>query len=262
MLIRAMGSLHDRGTLAPREMMEEYPPVIALIITYRRLNLAIETIRSVKEKVIYPNIGFHIADDGSPPDYIQSLYREIGGTYSISTSNSEGAGVGENMNLGIASVLARADLWLHLEDDWVLTKPLDLEPCVRLLVEDPSIGMVRLGRLSANLEAVSMAGADRLWWRLKKLCDPYVFSGNAALRHRRFHDAYGKYRRGLMPGQTELSYCGHFDGTPGPDVVWPAWLTYQDTFQHVGDSQSFKWYMETGGLTAAEAAEKFEEEGV
>ena len=238
--------------------MDSYPPVIALIVTYRRLALALETIRSVKTMVQYPNIGFHIADDGSGDEYRNRLLEEIGSEYSVEVTNSMGQGVGTNMNLGIEAVLKRADLWLHLEDDWVLYKPLDLEGPVRLLQEDPSVGMVRLGRLSANLQAVSMAGADKLWWRLHKLCDPYVFSGNAALRHRRFHDAYGPYTVGLKPGETELNYCGRFDGTEGPSIVYPAWLSYLDTFQHIGDSQSFKYHMETNGLTAEEAAVVFE----
>jgi len=46
-------------------MGDEWPPVIVLIITYRRLELALATIRSVKEKIIYSNIGFHIASRGN-----------------------------------------------------------------------------------------------------------------------------------------------------------------------------------------------------
>lgn len=239
--------------------MSDYPPVIALIITYRRLNLAIETIKSVKEKVLYPNIGFHIADDGSGPDYVNRLRDEIGGNYSVEVSDTHRQGVGANMNAGIEAVLKRADLWLHLEDDWVLTKPLDLEPCVRLLQQDESIGMVRLGRLSPHLGAETIAGADKVWWKLRRNCDTYVFSGNAALRHKRFHQAYGPYKTGLAPGQTELVYCDKFNRSEGPGIVYPAWLSYQDVFQHIGDHQSFKWYMETGGLTAEEAAAKFAE---
>ena len=244
--------------------MEQYPPVIALIVTYRRLALALETIRSVKEKVIYPNIGFHIADDGSGREYVDRLVEEIGGNYSIEVTNSNRGGVGANMNQGVEAVLKRADLWLHLEDDWVLPRPLDLEPCVQLLTEREEIGMVRLGRLSAHLRGVTIAGAGKLWWQLERNFDSYVFSGNAALRHRRFHDAYGPYTVGLKPGETELNYCHAFNTKEGPAIVYPAWLTYDDAFQHIGDSQSFKWYMETGGLTAEEAAEKFAEmdEGV
>ncbi len=238
-----------------------YPPVIIMVITFRRLRLAIETIKSIKANLIYPNIGFHIADDGSTtnenPSYVQCLVNEIGSEYSINVTDAKRGGVGKNMNLGVHAVLDRADLWLHLEDDWVLRGPLDLLPAVQLLMEDTSVGMVRLGRLSAGLEGETFSCANKLWWRLKKNSDTYVFSGNAALRHRRFHSHYGPYKEGLMPGQTELSYCNQFNSKTGPDIVWPAWLTPEETFQHIGDSHSFKWYMETGGKTAEEAAELF-----
>lgn len=240
-----------------------YPPVIVMIITYRRLRLAVETIKSVKANLTYPNIGFHIADDGSNtsdnPSYVQNLVDEIGPEYSITVSNAERGGVGKNMNLGIHAVLDRADLWLHLEDDWALRDKLDLLPCVQLLMEDETVGMVRLGRLSAGLQAQTFSCANKLWWRLKKNSNTYVFSGNAALRHRRFHSHYGPYKEGLMPGQTELVLCNKFNTTSGPDIVWPAWLNTEETFFHIGDSHSFKWYLETGGLTAEQAADKFEE---
>ncbi len=235
-----------------------YPPVIVLIVTFRRLRLAVETINSVKANLIYPNIGFHIADDGSGPEYVDALREAIGNTYSVTVSNAARGGVGKNMNLGIHAVLDRGDLWMHIEDDWILNEPLDLLPCVQLLMEDDTVGMVRLGRLSAGLTGESIAGANKLWWRLKKNSDTYIFSGNAALRHRRFHSHYGPYKEGLMPGQTELDYCNKFNSKKGPDIVWPAWLNTEQTFAHLGDSHSFKWQMETGGKTAEEAADIFE----
>ena len=44
--------------------MNEWPEVAILIITYRRLALATEQIRSIKEFLDYPNLSWHIADDG------------------------------------------------------------------------------------------------------------------------------------------------------------------------------------------------------
>lgn len=231
--------------------------VTVLLITYRRLNLALETIRSIKERLIYPDIGFHIADDGSGPEYVGRLCQEIGPNYSITMSDSARAGVGRNMNLGMDACLKRSDIWLHMEDDWVLRQPLDLKPCVELLESDKSVGMIRLGRLTAGLEGKTLAAANKLWWRLKKGSDTYVFSGNAALRHRRFRDAYGLYPEGLKPGETELSYCWQFNSKPGPDIVHPAWLSTEQEFYHIGDSQSFKYWMERGNLTAEQAAAKF-----
>ncbi len=241
--------------------MPEYPPVIALIITYRRLKLALETIRSVKRHVIYPNIGFHIADDGSGGDYVARLREEIGPEYSVAITDAGRAGVGASMNLGIKAIISgRAELWLHLDDDWVLPGELDLAPCVQLLQEDETVGMIRLGRLTAQERATTISAAGKLWWRMEKGSNSYIFSGNAALRHKRFAVAYGTYKTGLTPGRTELAMCHSFDTTKGSDIVYPAWVDYTKTFQHIGDSQSYKWWMESGGLTADEAAEKFEEQ--
>lgn len=237
--------------------MDEYPPVIVLLVTYRRLALALETIKSVKERLIYPNIGFHIADDGSGSEYVDRLVNEIGAEYSIEVTDAKRAGVGASMNMGIEAVLNRADLWLHLEDDWVLPRPLDLVPCVELLVANVQVGMVRLGRLSGGLRGVTFAGANKLWWEMERNFDSYVFTGNPSLRHRRFRDAYGAYAAGLKPGETELNYCNAFNTHEGPSIVYPAWLTYLDTFQHIGDSQSFKYYMENEGLSGEDAAEIF-----
>lgn len=240
--------------------MNPWPPVIAMVITYQRTRLAVETIRSVKLKVDYPNIGFHIADDGSSPEHIKRLLEEIGSTYSVTTTNANHGGVGRSMNLGMAECLKRADLILWLEDDWVLPAPIDLRPCVEALQME-GLGMVRLGRLSEGLKAKTLAAADRLWWRLEKNGAQYIYSGNANLRHRRFCQAYGPYSEGLKPGETELAYCAKFNATPGADIIWPAWLTPEQTFQHIGDMQSYKVLMEREGLTAAQAAARFEAMG-
>lgn len=238
--------------------MSDYPAVIALIITYRRKELALVTIESVKRFVKYPNIGFHIADDGSGEDYVQELVEAIGGEYSITSTNSDRRGVGANMNAGMEGVLGRADLWLHLEDDWALTADLDLVPCVRALEQEPDYGMVRLGRLTAGLTGRTISIANKLWWALERGSDTYVFTGNAALRHRRFREAYGPYREDLTPGKTELTYCGKYNSTGGPGILWPAWLNYEQTFQHIGDHQSFKYYMEREGMTAEQAADMWD----
>lgn len=239
--------------------MADWPPVIVLIITYKRLLLALETIRSVKAMVDYPNIGFHVADDGSGGDYVNRLCQEIGGTYNITVTDAQRGGVGKNMNLGIHACLDQADLWLHLEDDWVLRQPLDLRSCVQLLVENQGVGMVRLGRLTAGLQGQVISGAGKLWWLLRRAADTYTFSGNASLRHRKFQAAYGDYREGLTPGQTELWYCGNFNGREGPGIIHPAWLGDGQMFHHIGDHQSYKWWMETGGLSAEDAAKRFAE---
>ena len=243
--------------------MTDWPPVIAMIITYERTPLALETIRSVKERVIYPNIGFHIADDGSNGSHVASLLSEIGASYSVEVTNAKRKGVGTNMNLGMEASLKRSNFILWLEDDWAIEKgqTLDLQPCVELLLEEKDIGMVRLATLPGSIEANSMKAVGKVWWRLKKGSDPYVMNGQASLRHVRFCNAYGLYPEGFTPGKTELMMCHHFDITKGPDIVWPAWLSTGQTFKHLGDSQSYKCLMEQEGKTAEQAAEIFKGRG-
>jgi len=238
--------------------VSEWPPIVVLIVTYRRLALALATVRSIKEKLVYPNYGFHIADDGSGQEYIERLLQEIGPTYGVTISDAGRGGVGKSMNMGIAACLSRADYWLHLEDDWVLPTPLNLGPCVKLLDTDQTVGMVRLGRYSEGVKATTRGVVGQAWWHLEKGSGFFVFSGNPSLRHRRFHQAYGNYAEGLKPGETEVSYCWRFNTTPGPGIVWPAFMSDADAFHHIGDHQSFKWYMERDGKSGEEAAAIFE----
>jgi len=236
--------------------MSDCPPVVILLITYERTEIAKAVIRGIKERLQYPNLSWHVADDGSNGGHVEALVDEIGPDYEITHSNSEGAGVGRNMNLGIACCLERADIWLHWEDDWLPNSNLDLVPCVRLLQENEQVGMIRLGRLAANLYGQVIVGGDRLWWMLDKTRNEWAFVGHAAMRHRRFHDAYGPYQEGLTPGRTELAYLPQFNGLPGPDIVWPAWLTY-DISDHIGDGYKFEQHMDNFNLTREEAAAKF-----
>ncbi len=238
--------------------MTEFPPVILLLITYERTDVALETIKGIKARLSYPNLGWHIADDGSNGDHIQKLANEIGPEFEISTSNTGGHSVGKSMNEGVARCLERADIWLHWEDDWVPNMDINLIPCVELLQQNEDVGMIRLGRLSAGLHGQVIVGGDRLWWLLDKTKDLWAWTGHAAMRHRRFHDAYGVYKEGLTPGKTELCFQDVFLHTGGPDIVWPAWLRY-DICDHIGDGYSFKEAMENRNLSREQAAQEFAE---
>lgn len=234
------------------------PAVVILLITYKRLDVARETIRGIKDRIRYPEelLSWHIADDGSGGNHIQELMFEINGR--VSYTNTGGHSVGKSMNMGIAEVLKRADIWLHWEDDWVPNMDIDITNCVQLLQENEKIGMIRLGRLSAGLHGQVIAGADRLWWLLDKSKDEWCWTGHAAVRHRRFHEAYGFYREGLPPGKTELAMLDQFNHKKGPDVVWPAWLRY-DICDHIGDGYSYKEAMENRKLTREQAADEFQQ---
>jgi hypothetical protein len=213
--------------------MTEWPLVVALLVTYKRTELALRTVRGVKAFLDYPRdrLAWHIADDGSPVEHVNALLAECGA--GVTMTNAKRRGVGVSMNLGMAAALKRADYILWLEDDWELERPFDLRSCVKMLAETPDVGMVRLGYLSPGIWGEMIAGAGRLWWKLSK-GSTYTFVGHASLRHRRFHDAYGAYPEGLAPGATELHACGWFNGHEGPTVAVPAWTGEWGPFAHIG----------------------------
>ena len=226
--------------------MADHPDVIINLITYNRLADALATIQAVKRYLVWPNIGWHIADDGSPPAYVEALQEEIGPTYEVTVSNAQPEReqngnhqqVGRNMNMGAAKAFERADLVLWLEDDWVLREPLDLGPMVRLLTEVPEIGMVRMGYLHLDLQAEILGTVGKLWWRFNRAGHHYTFAGHPALRHKRFYEVYGDYQEGLGIGATEDEFASRFENKPeGPDIVWPLWLGERIFF----DNFSFSW---------------------
>ncbi len=237
--------------------MREFPLVVILLITYERLDIALATIRGIKQRVYYPNLEWHIADDGSTVGHIERLTAEIGSNYKITSTNTGGHSVGKSMNIGIAECLKRTDIWLHWEDDWVPNMDISLLPCVELLQQNKEVGMVRLGRLSVGLCGQIIAGGDRLWWLLDKKKDPWTWVGHAAVRHRRFFEAYGQYSEGKTPGKTEMDFQDRFNSANGPLVVWPAWLRY-DICDHIGDGYRFEEHMDNFHLTREQAAKKFE----
>lgn len=237
--------------------MNDYPEVVILLITYERTAIALKTINGIKEKIHYPKLSWHIADDGSNGNHVSSLINAIGPGYQVTVSNTGGHSVGRSMNLGIKEVLKRADMWLHWEDDWIPRFDIELIRCVDLLEQRQDIGMIRLGRLvPEGLRAVLTYNAGYIWWKLEK--DPpkgWSWNGNASMRHRRFFDAYGVYPEGMTPGKTEEIYLYYrFNEINGPQVAWPAWLPY-DICDHIGDPYSFKEEMEgVNKLSRREAA--------
>lgn len=236
--------------------MVEYPPVVVLLITFERTDVALATIKGIQERIRYPNLSWHISDDGSNGDHVAKLVEAIGPDVEITISDSKRHSVGKSMNIGIAKCLERADMWLHWEDDWVPNMEIDLVPCVELLQDNEEIGMIRLGRLQTDLYGHVIVGGDRLWWRLDKNKSLWTWVGHAAMRHRRFYDAYGVYPEGQTPGITELGMQANVQYNPGPDIVWPAWLRY-DICDHIGDGYSYKEAMENRGLTREEATKEF-----
>jgi len=131
-----------------------------------------------------------------------------------------------------------SEIVLWLEDDWELSRPLDITPYVKLLMENEKVGMIRLGHLAINLNMTSM-GHDGIHYLQMWRNMQYGFSGNPSLRHRRFADAYGPYNEEVGPGDTELDYDTKWRNISGPEIWWPVDLGGWGIFSHIGEEQSY-----------------------
>lgn len=215
--------------------MSDVPPVWIILTTYKRTELALKVIGALKRNLIWENIGWFIADDGSTDVDIGRMVKAIGQANAVEFYKSDRKGVGHNMNHAMRTIFNYgAELFMMMEDDWELMRPLDLSFYVNLLQNHEDVCMVRLGYLSVGLSGTTEAMDNHLWWRLHKNGYQYVFSGHACLRHKRMVEAYGFYSEGLSPGQNELDYCAKFNSKEGPDIVWDADFGRTGPFAHIG----------------------------
>jgi len=220
-------------------MADGWPQVSVLLITYKRMDRALLTLEGVRNHLVYPGpLHYHVADDGSGGDHIAQLVAECARdprAVSVTSTDAARAGVGVSMNLGQHVCWERSDYILWLEDDWQLTAPFNLMPCVAVLRECQDVGMVRLGYMQRGMTGTLEAGGGQLWWRLSwDSSDPYVFTGHAALRHKRFWDFNGDYPAGLTPGDTEGVFSDKVRRRRGPVMLWPGEVCIWGPFGHIG----------------------------
>jgi hypothetical protein len=217
-------------------------PVTVILQTFQRTEYALRTIAAARENLRSPDLRWYVADDGSREEHVQTVLSALDGVNLVGW-HSERRGYGGNANAAWARANEVGALSLWVEDDWVLTQPLDLYPYAALLMETAEIGTVRLGNLNLDIRGRTWGYGGRVYWKLDR--EPHiegtpVFTGHPSLRHRRYLEAYGPYPEGLTPGDTELAYAYQFRmGTPdAPGIVWPADYPSSGYFAHVGTVKS------------------------
>lgn len=219
--------------------------IAIVLLTYNRPEYAERTLRSTLDNIhTLHDLHVHIADDGTSEEYRDNLLRLAGGyskVKSVSVSNSNHKGYGCNYNLATQQVHQFADCILPLEDDWELTRSLDLDVLVQA-VNHTGIGCIRLGYMGytqlLKCEFFSCAGYH--WLLLDHNSpEPHVFSGHPRFETRDWERSVGPWPEGLEPGRTEFVVAHNKAARRG--VVWPVDLVKPsgDLFVHIGTVRSY-----------------------
>lgn len=219
--------------------------IAVVLLTYAsgldspRHTYAKRTMNSLLKNLKYSgNLSFHIADDGSSQEHIDAI-KPFGGTM----TNSERHGYGASYNLATQFLHYAYEYFLMVEDDWELTKELNLDPLVAAL--DEGLNCIRMGYLgwTQDLTGKIIAKAQQTFLLFDPdSAEPHVWSGHPRLETRAFQRSVGPWPEGLDPGTTEFLVAKRPETRQG--VVWPLDLgikagQVQGTlFAHIGTVQA------------------------
>lgn len=202
---------------------------IAIVVTTyipeggeRRITDAIEpTIGSWKRHLKHDaNFYVHVADDGSAnPRFSENYWRELIGDWAeVGYSRAERQGVGASLNRAHEDCWKRTPITLYAVDDWALETTIFLDPWVKSLLEDESVGCVRLGAAMPFLRGGKMRQMPG-GWGIEFERYSYYWCQRPALYHRRFFDAYGPLPEGIDALSVDQQYSEKVNETPGPDAI-------------------------------------------
>lgn len=217
-----------------------------LLLTYNRYDYAERALKSILDKVSYSKgpLGVHIADDGSPDDYVDKL-KFIASCYdkidAVTCSVTERRGYGGNYNRATHSVHNTSGFVFPLEDDWELTRELDLDPFVQDL-KDSQFGMIRMGYVgwTQELKAQFVGINGRMYLHLlPESPELHIFSGHPRLETVSWARNVGLWPEFCSPGDAEIAVS--FRKEARHNVLWPLWANCNcnlGIFQHFGGVKS------------------------
>lgn len=223
--------------------------VCVTMYTCNRPEYAKKTLTAIiKNLMTKQPLYLHIADDGSddPEAALDLRSLAISGRRrpfaGVSITNSGRRGYGASYNVATQVTHNLAGFHLALEDDWELTRPLDLDPLIAIL-EDAShdIQCIRLGYLgwTQRLSGFLVKSAGQQVLRLSAASEePHVFAGHPRLETTGRQVAVGPWPEGIPAGLTEFQVAERPAARSG--VAWPLDLvkTYGDLFAHIGTIRS------------------------
>ena len=243
------------------------PAIDIVLITYDRYEDIKKTFTALCKNLKYSGkINVYIADDCTPnKDYLPVLEVELDElayqcqrTWKIIPCQTPvNGGWGRNANHALSKTTS--DIVMMIEDDYVITKEIDLDPLVALLLCHQSIGLIRLDGIAGHKvlahahetdissylpdyrQGVGNCGLVHYWLLDHSSPALNVYSHRPQLKHKRFHEFYGKYIEGAKLGVTEDDFAHRVkDGMKehwqfAPCIAVP--LDANNFFDHVGVSR-------------------------
>lgn len=198
--------------------MTNLPPITVIITTFNRDVLLYEAVARLRQNLYYSGkILYLVSADGIMPS--PELFVNTPDVKVIPGPNRR---FGANLNNLLRNVTT--DIVFQTCEDINLLQPLYLDGHVRKLLEDTTVGWIRLMWIGSHKYIATLEGA---YWRISwDSPDLYIPSCRPHLKHKRFHDYYGLYQEDCSAGITEESFCHicidkHRTTGTGPDVLIP-----------------------------------------
>ena len=208
-------------------------PLPICFFTHKRTKLARYVIRSLKDNLSADGYvpAFILCHDGSCKEHVDAL-RDEAGDWLYAVTDSERRGLGASMNLGIEKALSISDVFLRMEDDWILQRPLEVGPWADFMKKD-SVGVIRMGMMFRDHDELEPYGPKELGL-LRMRPHPnrtYNVNNQVALIHEQVHHLCGKYRENCTAQASERDFADKFNMVTSncvasPWVCWPkGWAT-------------------------------------
>jgi hypothetical protein len=228
--------------------VSNWPSVWVLLATYKRTEAALKTVKSLQTYLKYPNLHYHICDDGSGETddgtnrwHVGVLTEAFGDDvtwHEMGTPPGQ-FNTGGNINRGIRAARDNGcNIHMLVFDDWALYKELDLRPMADVLEREASVGYIRLSFRVPGLSGtctrydVQRLNAPWMWFRLIRrwsLQNPwktegFLVSTQPYIAHLRFFQAYGWHPENVTPGKAEVGLNVQYSGSPhgenGPQILF------------------------------------------
>lgn len=219
--------------------------ITILIVTYDRPTEIRRTIDALRDKIQYAGpLRWHIADDGSPDNYVANVVRDYQEHLDITATVTPRLGWGANVNKALQHP-RMTDLVFLCEDDYIALHPLNFNHGAALLLSSDHLGVVRYDGLEGHvglnmwLKECRVAGDTFSYLEIdrEKSTHLNIYSNRPHLRHRRWHDALGLYPENLPLGKTEEAYAHRVRNrldAPGFAILMDG---LPRAFDHIGKSR-------------------------